>query len=351
MRQRLTEQYLVLGTVWRNHFNKQLAVEGEITPTVAKLREWMDRPRARGLLREVGNLLILAFAEQTNRSFYLRERPHAPTLENLPGELELRLQALPPEEEWEEARRRAREVFKVERFDSALLTAANVAALAGEVQVKAKAAHDACHGLVKEVRQALARLGVSDPEIDQAPRHRTARAVDALLSGLKGQEATSALQKLAQAKLDTSGSAMGESLARAAASVCALRDAKWDLFHGLDHLDDERLEDAQDLLKGLRQVLEADEYVKDLETHLDAAQTDAIRLLAPRKPIIDVGGNGGGEGSGEKLKVWKSINKGRITLAPQNWDAEVEKLKAMLNDGGVRRLVISWTLEREAGSH
>ena len=107
----------------------------------------MDRPKAKGLAPEVGNLLILAFAEQTNRSFYLRGRPHAPTLENLPGELELRLQALPPEEEWEEARRRAREVFGVERFDSALLTAANVAALAGEVQEKAEVVRDACHGL------------------------------------------------------------------------------------------------------------------------------------------------------------------------------------------------------------
>ena len=105
------EQYLHLERTWQNHFNKQLAAEKKTTPTAAELRSWMDRPKAKGLAPEVGNLLILAFAEQTDRSFYLRGRPHAPTLENLPGELELRLQALPPEEEWEEARRRAREVF------------------------------------------------------------------------------------------------------------------------------------------------------------------------------------------------------------------------------------------------
>ena len=163
------EQYLHLERTWQSHFNKQLAAEKKTTPTAAELRSWMDRPKAKGLAPEVGNLLILAFAEQTNRSFYLRGRPHAPTLENLPGELELRLQPLPPEEEWEEARRRAREVFGIKDFESALLTAANVATLAGEVLEKAEAARDACHGLVQEVRQALARLGASDAEIAPGP--------------------------------------------------------------------------------------------------------------------------------------------------------------------------------------
>ena len=81
-----------------------------------------------------------------------------------------------------------------------MLTAANVAALAGEVLEKAEVARDACHGLVQEVRQALARLGASDAEIAQAPRHRTARAVDALLSGLADRDTTSALTHLARAR-------------------------------------------------------------------------------------------------------------------------------------------------------
>src|SRR4051812_27820112 len=83
------EQYFVLEKTWQTHFNKQLAAEKATTPTVRRLRDWMDHPRKKGLAPEVGNLLILAFAEQTDRSFTLRGRTFSPTLENMPDELEL----------------------------------------------------------------------------------------------------------------------------------------------------------------------------------------------------------------------------------------------------------------------
>ena len=95
----------------------------------------MDQPKRKGLAPCVGNLLILAFAEQTNRAFYWNARPFPnPTLDNLRDDMELRQQELPDEAEWEAARRRAKEVFGLGDFDAALLTAANVAALAGKVQ-------------------------------------------------------------------------------------------------------------------------------------------------------------------------------------------------------------------------
>jgi hypothetical protein len=105
------EQYLVLEKAWVTHFNKQLAAEKKTTSTPRELRDWMDRPRAKGLAPEVGNLLILAFAEQTDRSFTRRGLPYAPTPDNLPDELGLRLQTLPPEDQWEQAKGRACEVF------------------------------------------------------------------------------------------------------------------------------------------------------------------------------------------------------------------------------------------------
>ena len=128
------EQYFVLEKTWQTHFNRQLAAANKKDPTAAELRGWMNLPRDRGLSPEVGNLLILAFAEQTNRSFSLRGRPFAPTLDHLPDEAELKLQPLPPEEEWDEARRRAREIFGVGNIDTAILTAANVAVLAGKIR-------------------------------------------------------------------------------------------------------------------------------------------------------------------------------------------------------------------------
>jgi hypothetical protein len=339
------EQYFVLEKTWTTHFHKQLAAEKAVTPTVKRLRAWMDHPRRRGLVPEVGNLLILAFAEQTDRSFYLRGQPYSPSLDQMPDELELRTQPLPGDDEWEEAKRRAREVFGIEDFDTALRTAANVGALAGRVREKADAARDHAHSLVKEVRRALARLGASDAEIAQASRHRTAQAVDALLAGLKDEDATPALVLLARAPLATSGSAMSTSSTTAPAVQRALRDAKWDLFDGVARLDDERLEDAQDLIKSLRNALVKDEYVEGLEARLDEAETKAIRLLAPKRPIVEPPGPDG------KTKVWKAINSGQANITRESWEAEAAKLAALLGDGEGRcRLLLTWRLEREEES-
>jgi hypothetical protein len=269
----------------------------------------------------------------------------------MPDELELRTQPLPGEDEWEEAKRRAREVFGIKEFDSALRTAANVAALAGKVREQAEAARDDAHGLVREVRQALARLRVPDAEIAQAPRHRTAQAVDALLAGLVSRDPTPTIDHLARGPLATSGSAMATSLAHASGVVRALRAAKWDLFDGVARLDDDRIEGAQALINTVRKALASDEYVENLESHLDEAETSAIRLLAPRRPIVDEQQKVEPPGPDGKTKVWKAINSGQANITRESWEAEVAKLAALLGDGeGLRRLVLKWSLEREEES-
>ena len=67
--QMLQQQALVLDAYWKNHFNRMLAQSGQPHPTVADLRRWTDQPDERGLSKEVQNLLILVYADQTNRSF------------------------------------------------------------------------------------------------------------------------------------------------------------------------------------------------------------------------------------------------------------------------------------------
>jgi hypothetical protein len=348
------EQYFHLEKTWATHFNRQLAAARKTTPTARELREWMDLPRPRGLAPEVGNLLILTFAEQTNRSFRSPEgRPLSPSLESLPDDIELPLQPLPEPDEWEEATRRAREVFGIKDFDSALLTAANVAALASKVEATARGVQESCHGLVGEVRQALARLNVSDREIDRAPRVRTALAVDALLSGLLDRDPTVALQHLARSRLETSARAMSTSLARAAALVRALRDtARWNIFDHIAHLEDERLNEAQGLLQDLRKILEADEYVETLESHLDAAQVQALRLLAPRPKLRARSGETDREKTSDGTsKTWRAIDRGHKAIDAENQEVELARLAALLRDGGGRRrLVVDWVLEREEES-
>ena len=50
------------------------------------------------------NLLILAFAEQTNRACYRNGGPFEASLDNIPADVELRLQDLPSDQEWDAAK-------------------------------------------------------------------------------------------------------------------------------------------------------------------------------------------------------------------------------------------------------
>lgn len=100
------ETHFLLGHHWRSHFLRKHAERGGAM-TVAKVRAWIGEPQAMGLPRDVQSLIILVFALQTNRSFFLHGGPMQPTLENLPDELELREQKLPAQTDWDRARQRA----------------------------------------------------------------------------------------------------------------------------------------------------------------------------------------------------------------------------------------------------
>ena len=160
--------------------------EGDRRRRSAKLRGGWTCPKRKGLEPFVGNLLILAFAEQTNRAFYL-ERPAVPEprrLDNLRDDMELRQQDLPDEDEWDAARRRAKEVFGLGDFDAGAAHGRERRGAGGEGPGAGRAASGSrLHDLAREVRLALARMGVPDAEIAQAPRWRTAQAADALVSG------------------------------------------------------------------------------------------------------------------------------------------------------------------------
>jgi hypothetical protein len=314
---------------------------------VEKLRQWMDLPKRKGLESFVGNLLILAFAEQTNRAFYWNARPFPnPSLDNLRDDMELRQQELPDEAEWEAARRRAKEVFGLGDFDAALLTAANVAALAGKVQKLAERDRQAAHDLVREVRLSLARMGATDAEIAPASRWRTAQAADALVTGLAGKDATAALKHLAQSKLDTSAAAMSKSLETAAGVLHALRQTRWEMFDSVAHIHDEDQPEANALLADLKDALASDEYALALAPHLDTALTQAIRLLRPKKPPITRTPTAPPTPSPIPPDGWKMIEQGQDQITPGNWEEQIAKLKALLGEGGDVRLEIHWSLQK-----
>ena len=125
----MSETHFVLGSIWKNHFNRDAGgLASSRIRTVADLRRWTDQPEERGLPREIQNLLILVYADQTNRSFVRYGGNYTPTLDDLPNELELQEQTLPDLKDWNEAVTRVADILG--HAISKLLNASNLATLA-----------------------------------------------------------------------------------------------------------------------------------------------------------------------------------------------------------------------------
>ncbi len=269
------ETHFALGRHWYTHFARQ--VQGQIT--VAKLREAMDEPSPMGLQLAAQNLVILLYADQANRSFFLHGGPFVPKLEDLPDELELREQALPTQAVWEEALQRAGKVFGI--AVSTLRNASNVSNLTGKLADAARAALEACQA-VKDRLEGLCNEWGIDPTA--SARHQTAAAVLDLVRGLGAAAEPNRLAVLAEAAVQTSLDAMGVSLKKADAVRVAIESTKWALFQAVAGLSDERAPAAEGILRQLREVLTHDELTIALQPRLEKLEGDAIRLLTPSSP-------------------------------------------------------------------
>lgn len=149
--------------------------------TVNRLRSWTDRPEARGLPSEVQNLLILTYAELTNRRFFQHGGGVTVGMEDrLDDALELREQPLPSEPHWQQALDRAHKVFGV--VVGQLLGASNVGDLIEKVRVELKQRAAGARQLVGELKARLQSLGV---DASDAPRWKMATAVATLCDALE----------------------------------------------------------------------------------------------------------------------------------------------------------------------
>jgi hypothetical protein len=270
------ETHFALGRHWYEHFNRQ--VQGQVT--VAKLRAAVDEPNPMGLPLHAQNLILLVYADQANRSFYLHGGPYQPKLEDMPDELELREQALPSQKDWDEAINRAGKIFGI--AVSPLRNASNLSDLATRLKDIAAAAVEPCQ-IVKDRLDGLC----SDWEIEAASsaRSRTAGAVLALVQSLAADgDAERRVEAIVHASVETSLDAMGTSYRKAGAVRAAIEGTKWELFEGVAALSDGRKAAAEGIIAQLTEALVHDEYAIALQPRLAKLVDDAIRLLTPKPP-------------------------------------------------------------------
>jgi hypothetical protein len=350
----MSETHFVLGAFWKNHFNRMLSQSDQTHPTVADLKRWMDQPEERGLPQEICNLLVLVYADQTNRSFVRYGGNYVPSLDDMPGDLELVEQQLPDVKDWENAVVRVSEVFG--HAVSRLLNAGNLAMLASKVKESVASLKGDCDSLPDRLQLILKNLGVSESEIDKADRVKTARATRKLLVDCTGKEATALVGVIAGAKMETSGTAMGRSLKSASSILDCLRNTKWDLFNGVAHLVDDRKTQADLLLHDVRSALSIDELALagGLAAKLSDAESRAIRLLTPPKPpVVPVAPTPVSPAPiapppEPPKKGLKQIGSGsRSRLGHRESLSEAQELVQKLQQNPKLRLTIHWTLEEE----
>jgi hypothetical protein len=269
------EAHFVLGDEWVRDFEQKRAQDGVSEITVKRVREWINRPQARGMPTDVENLVILTFALQTNRTFLLYGGMVEPTLDRMQNELELREEALPDEDAWREAVERASVILGVTVMP--LRSAGNVARLAEQAKAVADAETQQRLGrYVALLKERIARL---DPGEADVPRLRTAQAAHALVTAVGSARREGVVDAIAEAEVATSAAAMAAARARAADLCTALERTQWELLSGNAGLPEPFSARADATLLRVREALRSDEHVTPLAPALRQAEADALALL------------------------------------------------------------------------
>jgi hypothetical protein len=269
------ETHLVLDPHWRDRFMRVAAAPGPLT--VGRLKAAIDEPRRMGLPDILVRLLILLFAEQTNRSFHLHGGPFEGTIDrDLPDALELRQQRLPTPEVWEVARRRAAAIFGL--APSPLVNGQNLARLTEDLAQAAQAARAATQELAHKLAERTARLGL---DAASCARVRTARTAQRLVEALTSTHGDRLVEAFADLELDRPEETIGRSIASAAEVMAALDQTHWDLLDAaFSRPGGEPIRDR------VHEALADDQMARALGPILKTASNDAVALLRePPKPL------------------------------------------------------------------
>lgn len=328
------ESAFVLGDFWSNALTQAVAAAGASgsAATVGRLREAFDRPEPRGLTREVQDLLILVFAEQTNRSFFRHGVAFPAEIGRLDDECELRAQPLPSEPDWGVARDRAARLFGL--APDSFLSAANVSKLEGELWQRATEWRAPCSDLVGELERWTASFV---PPVNTAARLKTAQATLRLVEAIHRDQAT-VLRALLEASVPTTLEAMAASGSRAATTTAALRETQQGILQALRNVVDGRRARAESLLAELGEALGRDELAVPLAPTLRSLIDRAAALLAEVAPPPP---------PPPSPRGWRLVAQGEEVLPdPSAARALFTDLAGQLSSPD-RRLSIRWTVEEK----
>ncbi|HEX6968590.1 MAG TPA: hypothetical protein VF174_07260, partial [Micromonosporaceae bacterium] len=273
------EAAFVVGGHWVQHFHRKAAeegIQGELR--VTDLLRWIDTPDPHGLDPLVAQLVIAAFAEQTDRTFYRygSELTPQPEPDRIPTDSTLREHRLPEEADWDLARQRAGALWGFQPL--ALRRGRVVAMFSRDVTARAAQHRPAARRLVDELERHADQLGL-DPAAATG-RLATARAAATLLDELTADRTpVEIVERLARAHLPGPADRVGKSISSAEKVSAALASADWANFARLELHGGRYTTEAAEILRTLRDAAREDELTTQLAPALHAADRAASALL------------------------------------------------------------------------
>lgn len=318
------EKAFLLEDHWRGRLRKK-AREDEGPLTVAKVRCWLDEPVPMGLPREVANLLIWTYAEQSGKTFHGPGAGEA-SLGFLDDEWELRDQKLPTAEEWKVASEVAARTFGL--TVSPLMSAHNVGELGRQLGEMALEYQKPAERLVGALEERLRSLGL---DVDDSARMKSAREVVGLLARIRSAPPEERVNVLVKDQSDVQPAILGKSLKSAESVAAVVESTDWQLFESVAGLGGEKGVEGRRLKEELCSVLVGDELTKGLVAKFDAAKTKAYKIITH-----------------EPDPVWKRVDSGTSQVTdPTQLDGLVSELAKQLEKGGERRLNLDWSIEEK----
>ena len=343
--------HFVIGQHWKNHFSRKSA-ENPGAISVGQLRTWIDLPQPMGLPKEAENLVIMIYAEQTNRTFLRHNVAVEGSLTTLPDELVLREQKLPSESDWAIVVERSGHIFGESL--SSLIKGTTVAAMSASVKRKASEARTACQGFCEKLKDRLTKFGL-DPT--SANRFLTAMATNALLEKINASEADQVVSVLVAARIATSAPEMGECLRSASRLSGVIDGTNWEIFDAIGKLTDDRKIQAEQIRTAIGNALQVDENVTALGPVLKEAQLKAVRLLTETLGSMPTGPDHGGGAPPIPPGTKPPQSKNRIVASDSRTGLSVTDAESVLGElgkevkkGRTVKLNISWIVEEGGAS-
>lgn len=290
------ETHFVMGEHWKDHLNRSAAKAGSTDGmTVRELRQWMDDPEPMGLPVLLQDLIILTYAQQTNRSFTLHGATCAVSLNDIPDDCSLRLQELPSEEAWARAVELAYTVLGTVQLPT-FVSGQNVVVFSEKVKASEKELSQVAKQLLPELLNRAAEFNCSNPE--QAPRIMAAREAKTFLGIVNRESHARLVESLAQLELTSPPEALASSLKSAQKLLNDLPHLDLKAIAAAASLQGERGREGARLREELFHAFAQNEYAVAFLPTYQRVHRRAIELMAAELQQTSSHGSTGETGAG-----------------------------------------------------